>query len=71
MIFTREFASLSDDQLLDDVNIVTHGVNALYVLVDVLCVSGVPLRLYHVVYPCGVALIYGLFTLIYDLAGRE
>lgn len=59
---------LDDGQKLDDVNFMTHGLNSIYIILDILFVTGVPLRLYHVVYPFTSAFIYGIFTLIYDLA---
>ncbi len=52
-------------------NFITHGVNAIYIILDVTLVSGVPIRIYHVIHTIATMFIYVLFTIIYDLTGRK
>ena len=50
------------------VSLNVHGVNAVYVLVD-LFITGIPVRLYHVIYPMLFSLIYLIFSLVYVYSG--
>ena len=45
--------------------------NALYIVLDVTFVSGVPIRIYHMIHTIAAIAIYILFTIIYDLTGRK
>ena len=47
----------------------THGMNSIYIILDLLFVTGVPVRLYHLVHPLTAGVVYIVFTLIYDVAG--
>lgn len=53
---------------LDFVNITTHGVNIVVLLLD-LIVTAQPFRLLHLVQPLGVGVAYVLFTLVFYLLG--
>ncbi|XP_070193164.1 protein rolling stone-like isoform X2 [Littorina saxatilis] len=46
----------------------THLGNSVYVLLD-LCVTAMPVRLLHVIYPAVYALVYCMFTVVYWAAG--
>ena len=50
--------------VLGGVNLVTHGVNGLVALADVLF-SGIPFRILHVIYPTTFAGAYAVFTGVY------
>ena len=47
----------------------THGMNSIYIILDLVFVTGVPVRLYHIIHPAIIGVIYVIFTIIYDLAG--
>ncbi len=54
---------------LDSLNL--HMINGIVAFMD-LCLSGIPVRLYHVVYPIAFGFIYVLFTAVYyELGGRD
>lgn len=53
---------------LDAVNLLTHGTNSVFMFLDLIIVAH-PVRLLHVVQPLAFGLVYGIFTLIYYLAG--
>ena len=59
----------SDEENLDDINFMTHGMNSIYIILDLLFVTGVPVRLYHLVHPLAAGVVYIVFTIIYDVAG--
>ncbi|XP_021355848.1 protein rolling stone-like [Mizuhopecten yessoensis] len=50
------------------INLNSHGVNAVFVLVDTL-VTRTPIRLLHCIYASAFGCVYSLFTFIYFLAG--
>ena len=45
--------------------------NSIFIILDLLFVSGTPLRLYHVIHPLIAAMVYLVFTIIYDVAGGK
>ena len=47
----------------------THGMNIIYIILDLLFVTGVPVRLYHIIHPFITGVVYLVFTIIYDVAG--
>ena len=47
----------------------THGMNSIYIILDLLFVTGVPVRLYHIIHPALVAVVYVIFNIIYDVTG--
>ena len=49
-------------------NVHIHGVNLFLVLVDLFLIAS-PYRLLHMIYPCTMALVYYLFTIIYYYSG--
>ena len=59
----------SGEENLDDINFMTHGMNSIYIILDLLFVTGVPVRLYHLVHPLTAGVVYIVFTIIYDVAG--
>ena len=59
----------SDEEELDDINFMTHGMNSIYIILDLLFVTGVPVRLYHLIHPLIAGVVYLVFTVIYDVAG--
>ena len=61
----------ADEEELDDINFMTHGMNAIYIILDLLFVTGVPVRLYHLIHPLIAGVVYLVFTVIYDVAGGK
>lgn len=57
-----------DRDALDAVNLLTHGSNSIFMMIDLLIVSH-PIRLMHVIQPVLFGLAYGFFTYIYYLCG--
>lgn len=55
---------------LDTTNFFTHACNSIFMFIDFVIVAH-PIRLMHVVWPLLAGTLYGLFTLIYYLAGGE
>uniref|UniRef100_A0A336MIU4 CSON012951 protein n=1 Tax=Culicoides sonorensis TaxID=179676 RepID=A0A336MIU4_CULSO len=53
---------------LDVTNFFTHACNSIFMFIDFIIVAH-PIRLMHVIWPLLAGLVYGLFTLIYYLAG--
>ena len=49
----------------------THGMNSIYIILDLVFVTGVPVRLYHIIHPALVAVIYVIFNIIYDVTGGK
>lgn len=58
------------DKALDLTNFTTHACNSIFMFIDFVIVAH-PIRLMHVIWPLSAGLIYGLFTLIYYLAGGK
>ena len=58
-----------DEETLDEINFMTHGMNSIYIILDLLFVTGVPVRLYHLVHPLTAGIVYIVYTIIYDVAG--
>lgn len=58
----------SERDLLDFVNLASHGGNGLVLLVD-LIVGCQPFKLMHFIQPLALSLIFLVFSLIYYLAG--
>ena len=52
-------------------NFITHGLNSIYLVLDIAFMSGAPIRIYHVIHTIAAALIYLVFTIIYDLTDSE
>lgn len=52
----------------DAVNMMVHVMNSIMMLID-LAIVGQPIRLSHIYFTTGVAVVYGAFTAIYSLAG--
>lgn len=50
------------------VDVITHGINAVYVIVNV-SVSSVPIRIYHFFHGVIFGVVYAVFTVIYYAAG--
>ena len=62
--------SSSTDAMYATSSKLKHSLNSVYVLIDLL-ISGVPIRLLHVVYPIITQAVYVVFTVIYyELGGR-
>ena len=49
----------------------THGMNSIYIILDLLFVTGIPVRLYHIIHPDLVAVVYVIFNIIYDVTGGK
>ncbi|GFR63126.1 protein rolling stone-like [Elysia marginata] len=67
IIVTILYWSLVFKKLDYALSVMTHGVNSLYVLLDIFIVAS-PVRLLHFVYSCGYAGVYLLFSIFYHLA---
>ncbi|KAL1528991.1 hypothetical protein AB1Y20_010312 [Prymnesium parvum] len=59
-----------DKGSVDGITFVTHGVNFLVALVDLL-IAGLPVHKAHIWVPCVFAVTYVLFTIIYDMSGGK
>lgn len=53
---------------VDAANVLTHAINSVLMLLDILIVSH-PMRIYHVVQPMAFGLIYGVFSFLYYICG--
>ena len=58
----------SSSDVLDGVNVNTHLVNGIIAFFDI-CVSGIPIRFLHIIYPVLFGVCYGVFSGIYFAAG--
>lgn len=58
----------SDIHKTDTVNLMVHVMNSIMMLID-LAIVGQPIRMSHIYFTTGMAVIYGAFTAIYSLAG--
>ena len=62
---------VSSGEALDYISFMTHGMNSIYIILDLLFVAGVPVRLYHIIHPALVAVVYVIFNIIYDVTGGK
>lgn len=60
--------SSADIHKTDAVNMMVHVMNSIMMLID-LAIVGQPIRMSHIYFTTGVAVVYGAFTAIYSLAG--
>lgn len=50
------------------IDVQTHGITLVYVMLN-LALTGMPVRIYHLIYPFFFAVLYTVFTVIYYYAG--
>ena len=50
------------------INLSIHGINFLYVIVD-LCITAIPIRLIHIYLPVLCGVVFTFFSITYDLSG--